>query len=263
MKPCLFLLTAGLPLCALFGGVEPTNPTALSAERKNTENEVKSAPVFDAAGKRIVFGSKVLQIFPSGYLSFLDSGREVSKIYFYGNTPYSAWMTNQNSKISVPHHYGKNLGVDSFETDAAGKTFTVKGKIPYQKKDEKELTGDYIFTVKLLKTGKVSIRLELNKPAGRTKDGAMRIMWVTPQAVRYFADGKENNFPKDRLKQNHHWRTKEIKVVTERPSGTFSMFTKSPMSVFARINNLLSLDPLKDKKNPDRNIIEVELDPLN
>ena len=86
MKLCLFLLAAGLAQCALFGGVELplTNPPAPFAERKTAGNEAKSAPVFDAAGKRIVFGSKVLQIFPSGYLSFLDSGREISKIYFYG-----------------------------------------------------------------------------------------------------------------------------------------------------------------------------------
>ena len=264
MKPCLFLLAAGLAQSALSGSVELplTNPPAPFAERQNTENEAKSAPVFDAAGKRIVFGTKVLQIFPSGYLSFLDSGREISKIYFYGFTPYASWLTNQKSNISVPHPYGRNLGVDSFETDAAGKTFTVKGKIPYQQKGEKELTGSYVFTVKLLESGKASIRLELTRPAGRLKDGGMRIMWVTPQAVRYFADGKENVFPKERIEQNHHWRAKEIRVVTERPSETFTLYTKSPLSVFARINNLLCLNPLKDKENPDREVIEVELDPL-
>ena len=265
MKFSLFLLAAGLAQCALFGGVELplTNPPAPFAERKTAGNEAKSAPVFDAAGKRLVFGSKVLQIFPSGYLSFLDSGREISKIYFYGFTPYSSWISNQNSNIIVPHAYGRNLGVDSFETDAAGKTFTVKGKIPYQKKGEKELTGSYVFTVKLLPTGKASIRLELNKPAGRLKDGGMRIMWVTPKAVKYLADRKEYVFPADQIKQNHHWRVKEIRMLTERPSETFALQPKCFMSVYARKGNLLALHPHPNKKNPDSEVIEVELDPLN
>lgn len=265
MRITLFGVLAGLSLPVLAGALELplTNPPAPFAGQKNIQEQTKSAPVFDAAGKRIVFGSKVLQIFPSGYLSFLDSGREISKIYFYGNTPYSSWMPNTQMNITVPHPHTRGLGVDSFETDAAGKSFTVKGKIPYHKKGEKELLGNYVFKVKLLKTGKVSIRLELNKPAGRSKEGAMNIMWVTPGAVKYLVNGKKNTFPADKLKQNQHWRPKEVRVVTEKASGTFAFTPKSFMTVYARKGNLLALTPLSDKKNPDRCVIEAELDPLN
>ena len=160
MRNCLFILVVGLAQCALSGAVELplTNPSVPFAEQKTIQEKTSVAPFFDTAGKRIIFGSKVLQIFPSGYLSFLDSGHEISKVYFYGSTPYSSFLANLNPNISIPSQYGRGLGVDSFTTDEAGKAFIVKGKIPYQKKGENELTGNYVFTVKLLESGKVSIR---------------------------------------------------------------------------------------------------------
>lgn len=253
MKISLFILIAGLAAPVMLFAAEPSNGS-------NTHEPTKSAPVFDAAGKRIVLGSKVLQIFPSGYLSFLYSGREISKIFFYGSTPYSSWMTNQKKDISVPCKYGRRLGVDSFETDEEGKSFTVKGKIPYHKKSDNELLGDYRFAVKLLESGKVSIRLEMTRPAGRSKEGGMNIMWVTPGAVKYLVNGKENVFPTDKRKQNQHWRPKTVQVVMGKASDAFSLSPKSAMTFFARQGNLLALTPLPDKKNPDRCMIEVELD---
>ena len=253
MRISHFFVLASLVNLTLFGA-EPAK-----RETNKTAGTVKSAPVFDAAGKRIIFGSKVLQIFPSGYLSFLDSGREISKVYFYGSTPYSSFLANLTPNISIPSQYGRGLGVDSFATDEAGKSFVVKGKIPYQKKGENELTGNYVFTVKLLGTGKISIRMELNRPAG--KNGGMRIMWTTLQAVKYIADGKEYVFPKEKSKQNHHWRVKKIRVFTDQPAMSFELNTKSFMSVYARTGKLLALHPHKDKKAPDQEIIEVELDP--
>ena len=249
MKISLFILLAGLAV-----------PVMLSAAEPSGSQQANPASAFDAKGKRIVLGSKVLQIYPSGYLSFSDSGREISKIYFYGTSPYSGWMPNTQKNISIPHPYGRSLSVDSFEADEAGKFFMVKGKIPYHKKGGKELLGDYLFAVKLLANGRVSIRLQMTRPSGRTKEGGMNIMWVIPQAVKYLVNGKENVFPADKLKQNQHWRPKEVRVVTEKSSETFTLTPKSFMTVYARKDNLLALTPLTDKKNPDLCVIEVELD---
>ena len=248
MKLSLFILLAGLATPVMLSAAEPSETQ-------------QTAPVFDAKGKRIVLGSKTLQIFPSGYLSFSESGREISKIYFYGTTPYSGWLPNTQKNISIPHPYGRSLGVDSFEADETGKTFTVKGKIPYHKKGEKELLGDYLFAVKLLDNGKISIRLQMTRPAGRTKEGGMNIMWTTPGAVKYLVNGKENVFPTEKLKQNQHWRPKTVQVVSKKSSGNFTITPKSFIMVYARKDNLLALSPLTDKKNPDQCLIEMELDP--
>ena len=88
----------------------------------------------------------------------------------------------------------------------------------------------------------------------------MNIMWVTPGAVKYLVNGKENVFPTDKRKQNQHWRPKTVQVVTGKASDAFSLSPKSAMTFFARQGNLLALTPLPDKKNPDRCVIEVELD---
>ena len=87
-------------------------------------------------------------------------------------------------------------------------------------------------------------------------------MWTTPQAVKYTADGKECVFPNEKNKQNHHWRVKKIQVFTEPPAMTFELKIKSFMSVYARTGNLLALHPHNDKKAPDQEIIEMELNPL-
>ena len=53
----------------------------------------------------------------------------------------------------------------------------------------------------------------------------------------------------------------EVRVFTDQPAMSFELNTKSFMSVYARTGKLLALHPHKDKKAPDQEIIEVELDP--
>ena len=264
MKPCLFsLLSWGMLMLSALE-LPLTHPEVPFAHTRKKEEKVnKSEAVFDAVGKRFLFGSKELQIFPSGYLRFMESGREITRIYFYGNTPYSPWMTNTNTGIKVPCKYKNHLGVDSFSADVKNKTFIVKGKIPYHKKGTKELLGSYQFTATLLKEGKVSLRLELQRPAGRVKDGSMTLMCTTKNASSYIADGKKGSFPVQPGKQNGLYRPGKIRVVTPVKAHEFLLCPVTPATVWARKGSLLAVKAHTPRKDPSRLVSEIILDPLS
>ena len=95
-----FLLACGLVSAAVLSlsakSVEMplTNPEAPFA-RKETKSVEKQKPFLDEKGNCFRFGSKTVLVNPNGYIRILNSGREFANIFFYGNTPFSAYFDNK------------------------------------------------------------------------------------------------------------------------------------------------------------------------
>ena len=255
---CFLMLCAALPAVRALDEMPLVNPEAPFA--KKAAPGVKAKPVFDAKGRRIVFGSKVLQMFPSGVVRLTDSGRIISRIYFYSNTQYSDWLTNDSLEERYPKTYGRRIGVESITADGKSRTLTVRGKVPFHKKGSPELVRDYTFTVKLLDSGKTAFRLEYEPPA-EDKKGFMAVFCTTPTAKGYACGGKEQEFPKKWEMLSRKFTSAQ--VFTENPWDRFELDFGRTRKNFICIVPKGSFHVGAETENGGRKAVKFELDLLN
>ena len=217
-------------------------------------------PSFDAAGKKIVFGSKTLEVCPSGFIRLMTAGKLTANFYIYADTPYSPWISNQKQNVTLPNPYGRNLGTDSVTADEKTQTITVKGKTPYHKKNEAEIVGEYLLTVRLLDSGKAAIHFEYTVPA-KAEKGFMVMHCVSPGAQKFFRDGKECKFPENK-KWDFMRKPGTFRVVSGDPAETFELTITSGNNAFAVPNKGFHISRnTPDKANPNRFVTDLEIKP--
>ena len=202
---CGFLLAVSLCAAGDPSALPLTNPEApFAQDKKEQKEDIK--PFLDEAANAFRFGSKSVQVHPNGYIHFINSGRKVANIYFYGNTPYSSYFDNRirhgRDVKKVPYAFSKKQpGVTDFSVDKKTNSFIIKGKIPYHKDGEAELTGNYTQTVTLTPDSKIRVKLEYTRPEAAEK-GFLAMIAEIPQAKTYETAGKNQEFPEKSGRRN-------------------------------------------------------------
>ncbi len=245
----------------MYGTVLPlTNPTAPFAVRPTSVPPKKNMPFFDGKNGRITFGDKTVKVFPSGFIRMTSSGRTLSEVYVYANTPWSSYLDNRTT-IRVPPVPGRNLGVESYMADESKKTITIRGPLLFHKKGEPELSGNYRIAVSLLPDAKVGIHFEYTVPR-EAAGGNMRMFWNVPDAKRYSVDAKDFEFPLDKSKFGQYCCPKKIRIMTENQAECFELSVMSPLTAQAYQKGTFAFGPHKNRKDPEKYVISMILDPL-
>ena len=244
-----------------------TNPRAPFAQERGRDSgkTEKAKPFLDEKGKIFHFGKKAVQVSPSGFIRLMDSGREIAFIYFYGSSPYSGYFDSgiRGMQSPVPYSYDKkHPSVASFTADLKSKSVTVKGAVPFHKKDGKELLFDYSQTVRLTPENKIFIRLEYDRPENM-KNARLGMICMSPRAKTFVQDGKTQTF------EGKKWfrLEKQLPVQIEGAvkSDTFSLdyLTKNSMFVTSAKSFFFTVKKEKTFSGKIRFALELELDPMS
>ena len=258
------LMLSGVLAAAGLSAVELplTNPQApFVSGKETTANLQKVEPVFDAAGKRFIFGSKIVTIFPSGFLRLTESGKEIAKLYFYANTPFSSWMTNTNTAAKAPFKSNSHLSFDTFTADEKTKTITVKGTCPFHKIGTAENWKPYQFSVTLQDNGKLKIQLKYERPAEMTNRG-IHFMLQNSKSTGYTLKGVTKTYPVH-PKQHQYISPKNLQLHFAVKGNDYTVNCLDMQTAYVRAKGLVAFSGHTNKKDPGNVSITIELDLLS
>ena len=258
------LMLSGVLAAAGLSAVELplTNPQAPFVSGKETiANLQKVEPVFDAAGKRFIFGSKIVTIFPSGFLRLTESGKEIAKLYFYASTPFSSWMTNTNTAAKAPFKSNSHLSFDTFTADEKTKTITVKGTCPFHKIGTAENWKPYQFSVTLQDNGKLKIQLKYERPAEMTNRG-IHFMLQNSKSTGYTLKGVTKTYPVH-PKQHQYISPKNLQLHFAVKGNDYTVNCLDMQTAYVRAKGLVAFSGHTNKKDPGNVSITIELDLLS
>ena len=160
----------------------------------------------------------------------------------------------------VPYAFSKKQpGVTDFSVDKKTNSFIIKGKIPYHKDGEAELTGNYTQTVTLTPDNKIRIKLEYTRPEAAEK-GFLAMIAEIPQAKTYETAGKNQEFPEKKWVSLR--KEKSVKVDTAFAEDSFILTTLIRKMAYV-IPKGLHIGSAESKKEPQVRAVEIELDLLN
>ncbi len=167
-----------------------TPPAPFSHAKANAETTPKAnaKPYFESQARSFVFGSKTLEFAENGTFKIMSSGKCVGSAYFYISTSFKSNQSNSEIRKIGPSPNG-GISVLESSSDPAARSFSVKGRISYNKPGEKPMEGDWSQTATLTQDGKIDFALDFQVPEGQSCN-AKGIVFNIPLADG-FSYGKE------------------------------------------------------------------------
>lgn len=223
-----FLIFSLLSLNCCFSNKEKlpelTAPNAPFIQAKNARAVKTNGKI---TGREIVFGSKKLIVSPSGSMALMSEGREICRMYFYVNTAWSPWLTNQDrGKAPTKWKHGY-VGITESSFNKEKKQFIIKGNFPLDKpKSGTPAEGQFIETATLLEAGKIKIKNQYIIPEKHKKNFRTTCMFLMCSGVENFAiAGKKYTFTE---KTRHFYKPSKIQFASGNDRNSFNVDILSP-----------------------------------
>ncbi|MDD5728220.1 MAG: hypothetical protein PHV59_06630 [Victivallales bacterium] len=142
-------------------------PAAPFVNKESAVSREKPKMEFDPAGLTYHFGSKKIIFRPNGSFQIYSRGKPVADVYWFFGTNYSGWQPNNVARKLEGEYKTGPLCFTECTVDENAKSITIKGLLPFHKKESSvPVLGHWTQVVKLTPDEQLDFRLDFTIPEG-------------------------------------------------------------------------------------------------